>query len=114
MRSGNYGERCERTRTRDKRAMDTSTYLCVHALPGRPQYPRYMTTNLRLDPALAAVVERGRERMAASGEWPRPATSFRPDLPAEAVRVITEWLDEGGYDQAVGQIAAEDPDLATE
>ncbi len=73
-----------------------------------------METKLHLDQALAAVVEQGREQMASSGEWPRPAIPFEPAIPPEAVPLIAAWLDDGGYDQAIAQITTEDPDLASE
>jgi hypothetical protein len=73
-----------------------------------------VSTELHLDPELAAVVEQARRRAADSGEWPRrPRRAFQSDMPTEAANVIAEWLRDGGYDEAIAQITAEDPDLAT-
>jgi hypothetical protein len=47
------------------------------------------------------------------GEIPaRGGGRFEPTIPPEARAIISEWLRGGGYDAAIAQIAAEDPDLA--
>jgi hypothetical protein len=68
-----------------------------------------------LDPELSALIERGRAALEESGELRRPPLkSFRSTVPAETATVIRQWLYDGGYDQAVAQVALEDPDLATQ
>jgi hypothetical protein len=72
-----------------------------------------VATELHLDPELAAVVERSRQRAIDSGELPRgPFRPFQSNLSPQEAEVIVAWLRDGGYDEAVAQIAAEDPDLA--
>lgn len=72
-----------------------------------------MVTKLRLDPELAVVVESARRRAGAAGELTPPRIGpFTSSLPPEAQRIVREWLDDGGYEAAVAEIAAEDPDLA--
>lgn len=75
-----------------------------------------MPTELRLDPELAAAVARARLRAAEHGEWPPKVARhpFQPSIPPEAVEVISDWLRDGGYRDAIAQIAADDPDLADE
>ena len=48
------------------------------------------------------------------GEIPAQAGRFEPTIPPEARAIISEWLRGGGYDAAIAQIAAEDPDLANQ
>jgi len=74
-----------------------------------------MPTKLRLDPELAQIVERARHRAAAAGELiaPRVGPLVSP-LPPEAQRVVRAWLDDGGYDAAIAEIVAEDPELANQ
>ncbi len=69
---------------------------------------------MRLSPALAAVVDQGREELARAGEWPRAPIPFASGIPDEAVPVIRAWLDDGGYDEAIAQVTAEDPGLANQ
>lgn len=71
-----------------------------------------MATQPPLDPDFAAVVERARRRAVEMAEIPAHAGRFEPTIPAEAKAIISEWLRGGGYDAAIAQIAAEDPDLA--
>jgi len=72
-----------------------------------------VATKLRLDSNLADVVERARRRAADGGEWPRGTVQpFEPTIPHEAADVISAWLHDGGYDQAIARVIAEDPDLA--
>jgi hypothetical protein len=74
-----------------------------------------MATNLHLDPELADVVNRARGRAEAMGELARgPFPPFRPTIPPEAAKILVAWLRNGGFDEAVDRIAAEDPDLANE
>ena len=74
-----------------------------------------MATELHLEPDLAAVVQAARERAQESGELPRATfPPLEPTIPSEAATVIAGWLRDGGYDAAIGRIAAEDPDLANQ
>ncbi len=71
-----------------------------------------MATELHLEPELAAVVQQARQR-AEEGELARgPFPPFESTIPTEAGKVIAQWLRDGGYDDAVALIGAEDPDLA--
>lgn len=72
-----------------------------------------MATTLRLDPDLAAVVERARRRAVEMGELPRgPFAPHESKIPAEVADVILGLLRDGTYAEAVARIAAEDPELA--
>jgi hypothetical protein len=73
-----------------------------------------MATELHLDPELAEVVERGRTLLAEMGVWPSraPARPQAPTIPPEAAKALLDWKRDGGYDEAVARIGAEDPDLA--
>jgi len=74
-----------------------------------------MATGLRLDPEFASVLERSRRRAHELGEFPR--TAAKPAATAvssEAREIITAWARGGGYEAAVAEIGAEDPDLANE
>ena len=72
-----------------------------------------MTTKLRLDPELAAVVERARRRTQEVGEVPRrPSPSFESKITPEVALVILGLLRDGTYAEAVARITAEDPELA--
>ncbi len=74
-----------------------------------------MTTKLHLDPELAAVVERARQRAEEMGELPRgPFPALESQIPPEAADLLVEWLRDGRYDEAIARIANEDPDLANE
>ncbi len=74
-----------------------------------------MTTKLHLDPELAAVVERARQRAEEMGELPRgPFPARESQIPPEVADLMLEWLRDGGYEQAIARIASEDPDLANE
>lgn len=73
-----------------------------------------MATELPLDPEFAAVVERARRRAIENGEIPAQAGAFDPPIPVEARAIIAEWLRDGGYEAAIAEIAAEDPDLANQ
>jgi hypothetical protein len=72
-----------------------------------------MATKLRLDPELAAVVERARRRAEEMGEVPRgPFPRFESKIPPEVAEVILEMLRDGTYAEAVARVAADDPELA--
>lgn len=82
--------------------------------PAEARYSVVMATEFLLDPQFAAVVERARRRAASSGDLPAAKGRFESRIPEEARVVIAQWLRDGGYDDAIAQIAAEDPDLANQ
>ncbi len=72
-----------------------------------------MATELHLDPELAEVLKLARRQAEEMGELPRgPFSPFESTLPPEASELVTAWLRDGGYDEAIARIGAEDPDLA--
>jgi hypothetical protein len=74
-----------------------------------------VATELHLDPDLAAVVQLARMRIDESGELPRgPFPPFESAIPPEAATIVADWLRDGGFDEAIDRIAAEDPDLANQ
>lgn len=74
-----------------------------------------MATRQRLDANLAAAVERGRARLAASGELtPVRVGPIQSTFTAEARKVIADWQRDGGYERALAVIAQADPDLAVQ
>lgn len=67
------------------------------------------------DRSLAAVVARARAGAEAAGEILEGSRApFVSDVPAEARPLIREWQRDGGYDAAVAQVVADDPELATQ
>jgi len=67
------------------------------------------------DPELAAVVERARRRAEVSGELrTRGSGVFVSPLTPEARAIVLEWLRDGGYDEAIARVVADDPELATQ
>ncbi|MDP1793535.1 MAG: hypothetical protein Q8K63_05285 [Acidimicrobiales bacterium] len=74
-----------------------------------------MSTTLRLDPELAEIVGRARERAAGAGELTAPRVGrFESPLPADVQRIVRAWLDDGGYDAAIAEISEVDPELANQ
>lgn len=74
-----------------------------------------MATEVHLDPELAEVVESARRLASEMGEWPRgPLPPFEVQIPAPAAAVISAWLRDGGYEEAITRISIEDPDLANQ
>ena len=73
-----------------------------------------MALEFQLDPHFAAVVERARRRAVGLGEVPARAGTFEPTVPEEARAVIAAWLRDGGYEEALAEVVAEDPDLANQ
>ena len=72
-----------------------------------------MATKLYLDPELAAIVDQARRRAAEAGELRPPRIGpYESTLPPEAREIVTSWLRDGGYDEAIAAIAADDPELA--
>ncbi len=72
-----------------------------------------VATALRLDPDLAAVVERARWRAVELGELPRGSLPpYESKIATEVADVILRMLRDGTYAEAVARIAAEDPELA--
>lgn len=72
-----------------------------------------MSTKLRLEPELAASVERARRLAADTGELtPTRGSPSPPKLPADVARVIGSLLRDGTYAEAVARVVALEPDLA--
>jgi hypothetical protein len=68
-----------------------------------------------LDPELAAAVERGRHLGEQMGELrPRRIGDYRSPFTDEVRAIIAEWRRDGGYQDALEEIAASDPDLAVQ
>ena len=74
-----------------------------------------MAVTPRLDPELTAVVEHARRRARAAGEL-RPSRSgpYVSRLSPEAREIMLAWLRDGGYEEAVARVVADDPELATQ
>lgn len=76
-------------------------------------YPCAVATKLRLDPDLAAAVERARGLAAESGELtPGRGEPFETRIGPEVGEVIGELLRDGTYADAVARVVADDPELA--
>lgn len=74
-----------------------------------------MPIELHLDPELEAVVDESRRLAESMGDLRPQPRSFSPTaVPTAVAETITQWLDDGGYADAVSRIAAEDPDLANQ
>ena len=102
-----------RARTKLHTSSTPAPLLRAQTKPVR--YHRKVATELHLEPDLAAAVHAAQERARESGELPRGTfPPLEPTIPPEAATVIAGWLRDGGYDAAIGQIAAEDPDLANQ
>lgn len=74
-----------------------------------------MATRHRLDPKLAAVVERSRARASARGEMTPPA--IRPIesvFTDEARAIVADWKRDEGYTRALEEIGKADPSLAVQ
>jgi hypothetical protein len=74
-----------------------------------------MAVTPSLDPELTAVVEHARRRARDAGELrpPRPGP-HASRLSPEAREIVLAWLHDGGYDEAVASVVADDPELATQ
>jgi|GEM_PF-3855441 len=74
-----------------------------------------MATRQRLDPNLAAVIERSRARAASVGELTPPCVGpIESVFTDEARDIVADWKREGGYERALAEIADADPDLAVQ
>lgn len=72
-----------------------------------------VATKLRLEPDLAATVERARQRAAEFGELrPADGSLLQLQIPPEVGAVIGQLLRDGTYAEAVARVVADDPDLA--
>lgn len=68
-----------------------------------------------LDPELEAVVDRGRRLAAEMGELrPKRVGTYRSPFTDEARAIVAGWKRSGGYERALVEIAASDPDLAVQ
>lgn len=74
-----------------------------------------MAPRQRLDANLARVVARGRAHAAESGELtPRRIGAIDSVFTDDAREMVADWQRDGGYERALIEIAAADPDLAAE
>ena len=72
-----------------------------------------MAATLRLDPDLAAAVDRARKLAEDAGELsPSRGGSFESRIPPEVGSAIVELLRDGTYAATVARVVADDPDLA--
>ncbi len=72
-----------------------------------------VATKLRLEPDLAATVERARKRAADFGELTSgQGAPSQLRIPPEVGVVVGRLLRDGTYAQAVARVVADDPDLA--
>jgi hypothetical protein len=74
-----------------------------------------MATTLKLDPELQSVVDRARGLARERGELldgpgAPPSEGLSPAIRA----AVADWVKSGGYDRAVAEIVADDPDLQTQ
>jgi hypothetical protein len=74
-----------------------------------------MATSPSHDPELGAVIERARRRAEDRNELraTRPV-AYESPLSPEARAIVLEWLRDGGYDEAVALVVADDPEVATQ
>ena len=70
----------------------------------------------RADPEFEEIVARARQRAADLGELrkERERKPFVSPLDPEVRAILAEWLRDGGYEAAIAEIAAQDPDLANQ
>ena len=74
-----------------------------------------MALQLHSDPELAAVVARARRRAQEAGELhPAGNPPFESVLDPAAREIVVSWIRDGGYDRAVAEVVADEPDLATQ
>jgi hypothetical protein len=82
--------------------------------PSHPAYSVYVATDpLVLQDDFAAIVERVRHEVAASGENKAPVPGgYESPLGAEERDAIMRLLRDGTYARAAARVGIEDPDLA--
>jgi len=74
-----------------------------------------MATRMNLNPELQRVVERARTEARQRGELlDGPSGIAGEDLSPEAKAALAQWVASGDYDRIVAEIAANDPDVATQ
>ena len=68
------------------------------------------------DPEFEGIVARARQHAAELGELrkERERKPFVSPLDPEVQAILAEWLRDGGYEAAIAEIAAQDPDLANQ
>lgn len=72
-----------------------------------------MTAQPTLSPHLAEVVARCRARAEEMGELrPRKVGTFKSAFTDEAREILAEWRRGGGYERALAEVVADDPELA--
>ena len=83
--------------------------------PERPLPWFVMAAEPKFDPELQAIVERARVLARERGELrDGPWTGPDEPLPDGVKPVLRDWIDSGGYDRAVAEITADDPDIQTQ
>jgi hypothetical protein len=72
-----------------------------------------MATGLHSDPELVAAVDRARREAQRAGEL-RSSPPGRLDdfVDPEARAALARWVASGGYERALAEVVADDPDLA--
>lgn len=66
-----------------------------------------------LSPHLAEVVARCRARAEEMGELrPRKVGTFASPFTDEAREILAEWRRDGGYERALAEVVAQEPELA--
>lgn len=74
-----------------------------------------MALQLRSDPELVAIIERARRRAQEADELqPAGGPIFESVLDPAAREIVASWIRDGGYDRAVAEVVADDPDLANQ
>jgi hypothetical protein len=74
-----------------------------------------MANRLTMSPELREAVERARKGAHEARELLDPPTEpFRSPLSPEVQAVLREWRDSGDFEQALAEVIADDPDLATQ
>lgn len=99
------------------RGLKLSSLLIAYAAArvSRARIMISMALRLGSDPELSAVVERARRRAQEAGELQLVgAPPFESPLDPAAREIVVSWIRDGGYDRAVAEVVADDPDLATQ
>lgn len=72
-----------------------------------------MTAQPTSSPHLAEVVARCRARAEELGELrPRKVGTFKSAFTDDAREILEEWRRGGGYERALAEVVADDPELA--
>jgi hypothetical protein len=97
------------------RRVEASRSQAIEAGPIRLPRASPTLAVMKLDPDFKAIVDRARVQARERGELRDDRWAPSDDLlPAEARAAVVDWMASGDYDRAVGEIVADDPDLATQ